>query len=67
MWLPVIGLLLGIAIIALIYVGPKLLLPETMAPGLDAATRVVRYGLMAFTLTFFAPWLFVRLRLADAD
>ena len=64
-WKRILRLLLGIAVIALIYTGPKLLLPETMAPGLDTAIRVLRYALMAFTLTFFAPWLFVRLKLAE--
>ena len=64
-WKRLARLLVGIAIIVLVYLLPKLLLPETFAPALDIAIRVLRYALMAFTLTVVAPWLFVRLRLAD--
>jgi membrane-associated phospholipid phosphatase len=64
-WKRLLRLLLGMALIVLIYAGPKLLLPELPAPGLNTTIRVLRYALMAFTLTFIAPYIFVRVKLAD--
>lgn len=57
--------LLGIVIIALLYFGPKLILPENMAYGLEAALRFVRYSLVGWAVAFLCPWFFVRLRLAQ--
>jgi len=65
-WKRALRLILGIALIVLIYAGPKVLLPETLAPALETIIRVLRYALVAFTLTLIAPWIFVRLKLADS-
>jgi hypothetical protein len=56
--------LLGIIIVGLFYAGPKLILPEGMAYGLEAVLRFVRYALVGWAAAFLCPWLFVRLRLA---
>ena len=57
--------LLGIVIIGLFYAGPRLILPEGMIYGLEAALRFARYALVGWATTFLCPWLFVRLRLAN--
>lgn len=59
--------LLGILIVAALYLGPKLLIPEEMAYGLEAAVRFLRYALLGWTVAFLCPWLFVRLRLAERE
>jgi len=56
----------GLVVVALFYAGPKLILPEVMAYGLEAGLRIVRYALLGWAVAFLAPWLFVRLRLASA-
>ena len=66
-WKRALRFLLGIALIILIYAGPKLLLPETLSPALETAIRVTRYALMGFTVAFIAPWLFIRLGLAQTS
>ena len=57
--------LLGLIIIGLFYAGPRLILPESLAYGLEAVLRFVRYALVGWAATFLCPWLFVRLRLAS--
>jgi membrane-associated phospholipid phosphatase len=57
--------LLGVIVVAIFYIGPKLILPEEMPYGLEAGTRFVRYALVGWTGAFLGPWLFVRLRLAE--
>jgi membrane-associated phospholipid phosphatase len=57
----------GMCLIALFYIGPALLAPEDAAIGVDTGIRAAHYVLLAFMLSFGAPWLFVRLRLADAE
>jgi hypothetical protein len=36
-----------------------------MSHGLQAGLRFVRYALVGWAMTFLAPWLFVKLRLAE--
>jgi hypothetical protein len=55
----------GIIIVGLFYVGPRLIMPEGLAYGLDAVLRFVRYALVGWAATFLCPWLFVWLRLAN--
>jgi len=59
--------LFGVILVAIVYAGPKLILPEGMPYGLEAATRFVRYALLGWMATFLVPWLFVRLRLAERE
>jgi membrane-associated phospholipid phosphatase len=57
----------GLAVVALLYSGPKQVLPEEMAYGLEAILRFVRYFVLGWAAVFLAPWLFVRLGLAEQD
>ena len=63
----VLRFLLGIVVAAVFYLGPRLLLPEEMAHGLEAGARFVRYGLVGWIVAFLCPWLFVVLRLAEKE
>lgn len=58
--------LVGIVLVAAFYVGGGLV-PELHPWGLDIALRVLRYALVGLTAVWLAPWLFVKLRLADSD
>lgn len=59
--------LLGIVVAAVFYLGPRLLLPEEMAHGLESGARFVRYALVGWVAAFLCPWLFVKLRLAGRE
>lgn len=54
---------LGLAVLALLYVGLKRVLPGVSSPYYSLC-RFVRYGLLGFWVTFGAPLAFVRLGLA---
>ena len=56
--------LLGVILVVIVYLGPKLLLREEMPYGLEATARFVRYALLGWVAAFLWPWLFVRLGLA---
>jgi membrane-associated phospholipid phosphatase len=58
--------LVGVVLVAALYFGGALL-PELHPWGLDIAVRVLRYLLVGMTAVWLAPWLFVKLRLADSD
>jgi membrane-associated phospholipid phosphatase len=62
----VLRYLVGIALVGALYFGGGAL-PELHPWGLDIAVRVLRYGLVGLTAVWLAPWLFVKLRLADSD
>jgi membrane-associated phospholipid phosphatase len=64
-WRRGLRFLVGLLLVAIFYAGLKLILPEEMAYGLEAGLRFVRYALTGWAATFLAPWLFVRLRLAE--
>lgn len=64
-WQRVLRFLLGLVIVALLYFGVRLLLPEGMAYALEAFLRSVRYALVGWAVSFLCPWLFVRLGLAQ--
>ena len=57
----------GVVVVGIVYAGPKLILPEQMAYGLEAAIRFVRMALLGWVVAFLGPWLFVRLRLAERE
>ena len=56
--------LLGVILVGIVYLGPKLILHEEMPYSLEATARFVRYALVGWVGAFLGPWLFVRLRLA---
>ena len=64
-WRRVLRFLLGLVIVAIFYAGPRFLLPENMAYGLEAVLRFVRYAFVGWVMAFVAPWLFVKLGLAE--
>lgn len=66
-WRRVLRFLLGLGIVAALYVGPRLILPEEMDHGVEVITRMARYALVGWAVSFLAPWLFVRLRLAGQE
>ncbi|MFC2023523.1 phosphatase PAP2 family protein [Chloroflexota bacterium] len=66
-WQRVLRLLVGLAITGALYVGPKLVLPDGLTYGVEAALRFVRYSLLGWAVAFLCPWLFVRLHLARRD
>jgi membrane-associated phospholipid phosphatase len=66
-WRRVVRFVVGLALVAVFYLGPSLILPDTMAYGLEAAARFVRYALLGWAVAFLAPWLFVKLHLAERD
>jgi hypothetical protein len=59
--------LLGVIVVAIFYLVPKLLLPVGMPYGLEVAVRFVRYALVGWVAVFLGPWLFVRLGLAERE
>jgi membrane-associated phospholipid phosphatase len=59
--------LVGIVVAAVFYLGPRLLLPEEMAHGLESGVRFVRYALVGWVVAFLCPWLFVLLGLAKQE
>jgi membrane-associated phospholipid phosphatase len=63
-WRRALRLLVGLIVVALVYFGPRTLLPEEMAHGLEVVVRFVRYALVGWVVAFACPWLFVKLRLA---
>ena len=59
--------LLGMGVAAVFYLGPRLILPEEMAHGLESGARFVRYSLVGWIVALLCPWLFVVLRLAEKE
>jgi undecaprenyl-diphosphatase len=55
----VLRFLLGIALAAVFYIGPRFFLPKEMAYGLEAGLRFVRYALVGWVVAFLGPWLFL--------
>jgi membrane-associated phospholipid phosphatase len=66
-WKRFLRYLLGIVIVAALWAGPKLLVPDGLSYGVEAAIRFVRYGLLGWAVAFLCPWLFVKLRLASRE
>jgi membrane-associated phospholipid phosphatase len=58
---------LGLAFVLLFYYVPKLVLPASMAYGLEALSWFVQYALVGWAVGFLGPYLFVRLRLAEQE
>lgn len=65
-WRRIIRYLLGILVAVGIWAGLRSVLPQD-PEWLALPLRFLRYLLLLLWVTFFAPWVFVRLRLASAD
>lgn len=66
-WRRILRFLLGLALVAVLYLGSRVLIPEGLAHGLESLLRFVRYALVGWAGSFLAPWLFVKLRLAPQE
>jgi membrane-associated phospholipid phosphatase len=66
-WRRALRFLVGLVVVAIFYLGPRFILPEGMAYGLEALLRFIRYALVGWSVAFLCPWLFVRLRLAEQE
>ncbi len=65
-WLRAARYLFGIAITIALWAGLRIVFPAEPL-WLALILRVVRYVIVALWITYFAPWTFVRIRLAQAD
>ncbi len=66
-WQRAARFLLGGLVVVLFWQGPKLILPANLDATLDSALRFARYILAGMAAIWWAPWLFVRLRLAQHE
>ena len=57
----------GTVVVAVVYVGLRLLQPQPMSPLATLGWRGGRYALTGLSMTWGAPWLFIRLGLAGTD
>lgn len=58
--------LVGIVLVGLVYFGGRFV-PDLEPWALDQAVRLARYALVGLTAIGLAPWVFVKLRLADSE
>ncbi|MCD6289355.1 MAG: phosphatase PAP2 family protein [Anaerolineae bacterium] len=63
-WKRLLRFLLGAAIVVIFWQGPKWFIPRGISPSLDATLHLLRYTLAGMAAIWWAPWLFVRLKLA---
>ncbi len=63
-WKRAVRFLLGVAVVAAIYFGLRFIFPAE-GDSLYAVFRFVRYGLVGLWISIGAPWLFLRLGLAE--
>lgn len=66
-WRRGLRLIVGLLIAGVFYLGPKLMLPHNLPYGLEVTLRIVRYAVLGWVMAFLAPWIFVRLRLAEQE
>ena len=66
-WRRGLRFVVGLVVVGVLYVGPKLLLPHDLPFNLEATLRFVRYTLLGWAVAFLAPWIFVWLRLAERE
>jgi membrane-associated phospholipid phosphatase len=64
-WKRAVRFLLGVAVVAAIFFGLRVIFPGD-GESLYAVFRFVRYGLVGLWISLGAPWLFLRLGLAEA-
>jgi len=65
LWRRPIRFLLGLTLVLIFYVGPKLLLPAGLPHTAQSALRLSRYALIGWVVFFLCPWVFVRVGLAQ--
>ncbi|MFV1859084.1 MAG: phosphatase PAP2 family protein [Anaerolineales bacterium] len=65
-WKRALRFLLGVAVVASIYFGLRFIFPGE-GESLYAVFRFIRYGLVGLWISLGAPWLFLRLGLADTE
>lgn len=63
----VLRLALGLLLLGVVYVGPKMILPEDMPYRLELVAGFIRYALVGWTTAYLAPWLFVKVGLARQE
>ena len=63
----ILRLLLGLVVLVVLYIGPKLLLDQLSVTSYPAeqSLRFLRYALVGFTVSGLMPWLFAKIRLVD--
>lgn len=61
-WRRVLRFVLGMALVAVFYVGLKALFPTEVTHSVAIALRALRYSLVGLATAFLAPWLFVKAR-----
>jgi glycerophosphoryl diester phosphodiesterase len=66
-WRRVLRFLVGIAVVAVFYIVPTLVIPEGLPYGLESGLRIARYIALGWVGSFLCPWLFLRLRLASRE
>jgi membrane-associated phospholipid phosphatase len=65
-WRRVLRFLVGLILVIVFYVGLKALFPTEVTPSLVLAWRAIRYGVVGVVGTLLAPWMFVKVALAEA-
>jgi len=66
-WRRMLRFLLGMILVGVFYVGLKTVFPTEVTPAIALAWRAIRYGIIGVVGTFLAPWMFVRVALAEAE
>jgi len=66
-WQRTLRFVLGSLIVVLFWQGPKLIIPEEVGHLLASVLRLLRYILTGIAAMWWAPWLFVRLGLAQSE
>jgi hypothetical protein len=62
-----VRLLLGLLLVAVFYVGPRLIVPDGLAYGAELGITFLHYALLGWTTAFLAPWLFCKVGLAGHE
>ena len=65
-WRRLLRYFLGIVLAAAVYVGGSFI-PDMEPWAFDMAVRLLRYALLGLVVIWLAPWLFVKLHLADSE
>jgi len=66
-WKRGLRFILGMVLVVIFYLGLKVVFPEGVSHPVAIALRMVRYGLVGFSVAFLAPWLFVATSLAERE
>lgn len=66
-WKRLLRFIVGLIVVLIFWQGLKLVIPTDIAHGLAVALRFLRYICTGLAAILLAPWLFVRLRLAQSE